>query len=237
MAEGGANSMNNESFDLFITGQLAAGYARETALQQLAKLFKRPVAEVEKLLNGRPTRIRKNLSPDELNKFQTAFDRIGVITEAIPCLDEVTAIVASSKPISAPKEPENTPQNAIAEHAAQAPLAALSLEPIGSPVLRENERRGVTHREVDTSALSLAQAGSILETPKTIDRPAPATDHLSLSAAGADMQDNYDDRSAVNVERFSGSFSIADKGAKMLEEKYQKPTSATAPDTSFLGLV
>ncbi len=165
--------MSNDYYDLFLTGHLAQGYSRERALQHLAKLFKREPSQLEGLIRGRPNRIKKKLATEELAKFQAVFDRIGLITEAIPSQDENSPEKAAATSTHNPAESQS--QN-IAHYAAAAPAGTLALEPVGSPVLKENERRQKTEREVDTSGMSLAAFGSPIA---TTNQP-PATPPLPL---------------------------------------------------------
>ena len=153
--------MEEQRFDLFLTGHLAVGSDRDRAVQQLAALFKRPPDQIDKLLRGRSSRIRKALNAAEVQRLQAGFDKIGILTEARPC-------------------PEGTPQQrAIAENIGDS-QDTLSLCPTGSPVLRENERRQVDAISIDTSALSLAQGGSRLQEPRETAVKAPNTDHLHI---------------------------------------------------------
>ena len=153
--------MDEQRFDLFLTGHLAVGSDRDRALKQLAALFKRSEEQVDKLLRGRSSRIRKGLSPTEIQRLQTGFDKIGILTESRPC-------------------PEgNAQQRAVTENIGNS-QDALSLCPAGSPVLRENERKHITAASIDTSSLSLAQLGSRLQDAKEQHVIAPNTDHLQI---------------------------------------------------------
>ena len=76
--------MTDIRFDLIMTGNLASGVSREVAISKLAALFKRPPDQVGNLLNGKASRIRKNLTQAELQRYRDAFNKIGVITKALP---------------------------------------------------------------------------------------------------------------------------------------------------------
>jgi hypothetical protein len=221
--------MSEEHFDLFLTGSLAEGSSRELALQQLGKLFKREPEELGKLLAGRPTRVRKNLGSAELKKYQDAFARLGILTEAIPCLDDMRTAIPS-----APK-PKTTANTAIARHAAAAPAEALALEPVGSPVLRESERHKVAAPNINTGALSLASAGSLLN-ENNAPKPgiSPRTDHLSLAQVGSDLLADKPEQRVPNIDQLSGDFTIAAPGVDLIENPPEKPP-AIVPDISHLS--
>ncbi|MGJ8686026.1 MAG: hypothetical protein ACSHWQ_01000, partial [Spongiibacteraceae bacterium] len=127
--------MLDERFDLYMTGQLAADSNRELATQQLAKLFKVTPEQISSKLQGKPSRIRKNLPTSELERYRAVFDKLGVITKAEAC-------------------------GGSAEQKVAAPSGGdLALSPQGTPVLSDEERSSIPAAEPDTSAFSLAEPG------------------------------------------------------------------------------
>ncbi|MBO6752104.1 MULTISPECIES: hypothetical protein [Spongiibacter] len=154
--------MADEHYDLFLTGQLAVGADRERAVQQLAALFKRPPEQMAKLLQGRTSRIRKNLDAEQLQRLQRGFDKLGILTESRP---------------SSTTSPQ---QQAIEQHA-EASEQALSLSPVGSPVLREQERRRIDPVNVDISGLRLDALGAPLQPPSKPAAHSPDTSHLQIA--------------------------------------------------------
>lgn len=218
--------MDEQAYDLFLTGQIAPGHSREQALQQLAKLFKRQTNQAEQLLAGRPTRIRKNLTAAELEKFQAAFARLGILTEAMPCLDDSGSV--QTPPVTSATSP-GTATN-------PGSTSGLALDPVGTPVLHEAERRPFTECDIDTSTLSLAATGTTLSSPRLRQVTTPETDHLSLAAAGSDMQDHYRETREEDLDALTAGLSMASTGEAMLEEQYKKPQTAIQPNTDKLKL-
>lgn len=159
--------MADEHYDLFLTGHLAVGADRQRAVKQLAALFKRPAEQMDKLLQGRTSRIRKHLSAEQLQRLQQGFDKLGILTDARP---------------SATTSPQ---QQAIAQHAGAAE-DSLALSPVGSPVLREQERRKVEPVKIDTSSLQLDAPGVSLQAPARAAPPAPDTSHLHVAPLSDD---------------------------------------------------
>lgn len=153
--------MADEHYDLFLTGQLAVGADRQRAVEQLAKLFKRPPEQLEKLLQGRSSRIRKNLNIDQLERLQRGFDKLGILTEARPTSTGLG-------------------QRGAIEQAAQTAQTSLSLSPVGSPVLREQEKQAVPPVDIDTSELRLDAIGTRLQHQSPAAPPPPDTSHLSV---------------------------------------------------------
>lgn len=182
--------MDEQRFDLFLTGHLAVGSDRERARQQLAKLFKRSEQEIDKLLRGRSSRIRKSLTAGDIERLQRGFDKLGILTDARPC-------------------PAGTPQQqAIAQSAGQA-QQSLSLCPTGSPVLRPHERQPLASANIDTSGLSLSQLGSPLE---PLQRPTPAppnTDHLQIIDHGDGPLSGATAPPQLDLDALSAKLSLA----------------------------
>ena len=116
---------------------------------------------MEKLLQGRTSRIRKQLSLEQLQRLQQGFDKLGILTEARPSAT-------------------TTPQQQAIEQHAQTAEQALSLSPVGSPVLREQERRKIDPVKVDISGLHLDALGAPLQAPSQPPPQAPDTSHLQV---------------------------------------------------------
>jgi len=215
--------MTTPHFDLIMTGELAPSHNRDAALAQLSALFKRPVDQIEKLLNGRPNRIRKNLSEAELQRYQALFAKIGVITLAQPS----SAAIAEETPTPPATQP--APQSA-----APTP-ASLSMSPAGTPVLREDERHFIATAAPDTDHLSLAASGTNLGDAE--DRPPvaePNTDELSLAPVGDDMLPLSTAQIEVDLEALTADLSLCEIGTPVLDEK--PAANHPAPDTSHLSL-
>lgn len=210
--------MTDARYDLYLSGELALGCDREAALRQLSALFKRPPEQVQKLLAGKATRIRKGLSEDELNRYQQGFDKLGILTEARVC------------------EPEDTQDRtaaAIARHAAAASSEPLALAPVGTPVLRQQERPTPAKANVEVPALSLSGVGSQLSEPKSVSASAPDTSHLSVAEVGADLSEKHQPVTR-DLDAMTASITVADVGAPLRDPKPAAPVSA--PNTSHLVL-
>ncbi|QQD16936.1 hypothetical protein I6N98_11135 [Spongiibacter nanhainus] len=210
--------MTDARYDLYLSGELALGCDREAALRQLSALFKRPPEQVQKLLAGKATRIRKALSEDELNRYQQGFDKLGILTEARLC------------------EPEKTQDRtaaAIAEHAAAASSEPLALTPVGTPVLRQQERPAQAKANIDVPDLSLSSVGSQLSESRPTTAIAPDTSHLSVAEAGADLGGQHQSVER-DLDAMTAKLSVAEVGTPLREAKAPAPVSA--PNTSHLAL-
>ncbi len=206
--------MTAQRFDLFLTGELAPGHPRGSALQQLAKLFKRPVDQVEKLVAGKPNRIRKDLDASEIQRYQQVFTKIGLISVA--------------KPSSIDDQTTNPTPVASAQ-------TNLSLSPEGTPVLRDEERDVSTGAAPDTSHISLANSGETLsDQHEAPPLPLPDTEHISLGAAGDDLLPPKPPEIEIDIEALTADLSLSEAGTRLLPDKPE--VAHKVPDTSHLKL-
>ena len=205
-------TMTDSRFDLILTGNIAPGVSREAAINKLAALFKRPAEQVDKLLNGKPSRIRKDLNQAELQRYQQAFNNIGVIT----------------KVMAATPTPVQTAESKIL------PSSNLSLCPNGTPVLTADEREHPPLSAPDTDHLSIADIGQTLAESDSIPPvPAPDTTHLSLTAAGTNLLPPAAPQ--VFTAPQNSHLSLCCVGTPLLDEK-PKATYRT-PNTEHLKLL
>ncbi|WP_339676705.1 hypothetical protein [uncultured Zhongshania sp.] len=200
--------MTEAQFDLLMTGDTAPGVDRNIAVSKLATLFKRPVEQVDKLLCGKPSRVRKNLNQAELERYQNAFESIGVITKA----------VASAQAADVPQI-DKTP-------------ATLNLCPNGTPVLSEDERYRPAVAAPDTDHLSVADSGENLSSNDSIPVPAPDTDHISVAPVGSTIlppapKENPPQKSLSHL-------SLCGPGTPLLDKKPEP--NYRVPNTEHLSL-
>ena len=142
--------MSDQQFDVFFRGDIAPGQVVSEVKERLAGLFKLEAAQVEQLFSGRPTAIRRNLDEAGAKKYEQALLKIGALAELRPVVVEgATAVTAT--PAESPASTANT--------SAPSSEASISLAPVGSDVLRPDERASVEAENVDVSGLSLEPVG------------------------------------------------------------------------------
>ena len=169
------------------------------------------------------------------------------------------------------KLPDVTPSQdrfgSSAEPAPASPAAhtevdsAFDLAPPGADVLRPEERADTNPVDVDTSTMSLMEAGTDLSDASATPGAAPDIDHLSMGEVGDDIptlpssqQAVSPDISGISLSPEDSDFSdcaptppgepdldlstldLAPSGADLLEEAYRKEDDATAPVTDHLQL-
>lgn len=259
-----------QKYNIYFAGQLQEGQDPATVKANIGKLFKADPATLEKLFCGTPQLLKKACDKTTALKFKQAIERAG----GRPIIKEVTETTAPTEPASEPSAAEKIAALAAApdlEGYRQTPAAAptgaddenalASIEPAGADVLRPDERTVVETLEVDTSNISLTEAGGNLSDPAPPAPPAPATDHLSMGEVGDAIPTLEDkralldpDTSALDLSPEGTDFSdcatpeaeapeldlsaldLAEPGSDVLEEAYRRKQTAEAPSTDHLSL-
>jgi hypothetical protein len=207
--------MTDTRFDLILTGNVVPGVSRDVAITKLAALFKRPVEQVDKLLNGKARRIRKDLDHSELQRYQETFSRIGVITKVL---------AAAIKP----QGDQNSTETAAKQ---SPPSSTLSLCPNGTLVLSDDERNYPPICAPNTGDFSVTTAAEKPTQHKTIPLPAPDADYISLAPAGTTIMTPLESKAAVAQ---TSNLTLCDPGTPLLDKNPE--TTYRAPNTEHLSL-
>lgn len=188
----------------------------------------------------------------------TAAEKIAALAAAA---DVGTTARPAPRNESATSEASDTPGDAEKVSAAPPSSGGIDLAEPGSDVLREDERQTVVSAEIDTSGLILDEhtdrlapeaapapaapdtshlnVGEVGETIPTLPRHQtlldPDTDNIGLAPEGGDLSDCAPPPAAAPDLDLSG-LNLAPTGAAVLEEKYRKQETATAPSTDHLTL-
>ncbi|WP_269620080.1 hypothetical protein [Zhongshania sp. BJYM1] len=207
------NDMTESRFDLILTGNLAPGVSRDAAISKLAALFKRSIEQVEPLLSGKASRVRKDLNETELQRYQQAFNAIGVVTKVLPAAPKLETSTSNI--------PSSTPH--------------LSLCPNGTPVLSDDERQHPPVAAPETAHLSVVELGQNLSDNGGMPPlPAPDTEHLSLAATGTALLPET--RSAVTPPVIQTSqLSLCGTGTPLLDPRPK--VEYRIPNTEHLDLL
>ncbi|WP_017902856.1 DUF805 domain-containing protein [Pseudomonas asplenii] len=125
--------MSNIRFKIVFDGTLLPGVEQTTAQFNLAELFKSDIASVEKLFNGQPIALKRDLSASEAQTYLEALRKTGIdarIVEETPTgelsLADIDELPASVPPaaLSEPKPSYNPPPLASEPQSPYAPPAA-----------------------------------------------------------------------------------------------------------------
>ena len=240
-------------YDVCFSGQLLEGQPLHSVRQNIQKLFKTSPETLDILFSGETQLLKRGCDKATALKYKLAMERAGAKAVIRPRQ-------ASPEP-SDDKLPTPTDE-ATRESSSQSPPAQdLDLSPVGSDVLRPEERKAAVTVNIDTSGLDLAAVGTTFGASDTTSAVAPDTSHLSmaevgetipnlaststpldpktddieLSPEGSDFSDCAAPAAAAPEVDIS-NIEVAPAGSDVLEEQYKKVEGAITPDTDHISL-
>lgn len=273
-------------FNIYFNGQILDGQNLDDVRARMAKLFNANPATLEKLFSGKTQLIKRDCDQATALKFKQAIAGAGGLAIIKASSEQATPTASAPQPAAAPPPPEKpmTAAERIAalagapDQGSYAPTAApaasqgqtrqddsasdsFQVEPVGSDVLRAEERAQVMDAKIDTSALSVDEHVERLSAEPKMPPPAPDTSHLSmgetgdtiptLATAAAPLNPNTDALSLVPggadlsdcappaAEPLAldlSAIEIAPPGAEVLEAQFRRKHDEPAPPTDHLSL-
>lgn len=215
-------------YDIIISGKLLESIGPEQAVERLARLFKMPVEQAARLVDGKPHRIKKDVDEATARKFKSALTQAGLQT-----LVRASDIAPTPEPVNVESaaRTQNTGPATTAEPARPTGTATrIHLAPPGTPVLREEERSEVTAPDLDLSGLTLDELTPWPGTGEPDPAPVQPPD-FGLAPPGADIETLPDTREKLNPD--TSKLDIDEPGATLGSPKKADPP---APDTSHIKL-
>lgn len=148
----------SDGYKLVFRGEVLEGQHAAVVRKRLAKAAAFAEEHLNVLFSGRLVVVKRQVDAATAAQFQALFADAGARLRVLPA-DVVAALETETGSRS----------------------EALTLLPSGSPMLRDDERHGWQPRDIDTSSLSLAEAGASL----TAAKPSPPVQppdvsHLAL---------------------------------------------------------
>jgi hypothetical protein len=266
----------SQRYDIFFAAKLVEGFDEVTVRSNVASLFKAKGPTLEKLFSGKPQLIKRGVDKPTAIKYKSAMQKAG----AVPLIRAHPNTAAAARPAAArPKAAR--PKAALPAQGAPArkkipataakrpaPAAspgvqddAISLAPVGSDVLREDEREVYEELDIDTSAIhlgseqdapvsaaakppppapdtshmSMGEVGEeIPQLKSAVESVNPDVSHLSMGEVGEEIPHLVDDQEQVNPD--IDGIDLAPEGSDLLEEQYKKPDTTAPPSTDKLSL-
>ncbi|MFV0276310.1 MAG: hypothetical protein ACK5HY_03885 [Parahaliea sp.] len=264
-------------YNIYFAGEVLPGQNPDAVRDNLQRLFKADADTLARLFSGKAQLVKRQCDKPTALKYKQAMERAGARPLIKRLGDDQRATTAAAS-ITSAAATAPTMAERIAAIAAEAERKAappppppivrdtsegLSLEPVGSEVLRPEERASsrVEPRVVDTSALSLAAIGERLGTAAPPPPAAPDTRNLSMAAAGEQITNlpgsppvPEPDISGITLSPEGTDFSdcapppasepeldlsalaMAAAGTDLLDASYRRNETVAAPDTSHLSV-
>lgn len=148
----GQDDTNADLFDVVFFGILRPGKDKETALTNLAKIFKTEPAKLNPLFAGGRKVIKGKVNKETAEKYIGALTNVGLVVKLEACITEAEP-AAESKASATSTEPQSDETN------------ALTMAEVGADVL-EHPPEKETQEIDDFSFLTMAEVGAdVLEHP------------------------------------------------------------------------
>lgn len=232
--------MESEKFNLVFKGEVLPKQDVQEVKQNIASLFKLPMATVDKLFSGQSIVLKKGLDLTAANRYRVAIKKAGArvnlvkasivapspqvntanAAKAVASVAEVDSKAGDAKPIDA---------NAIStQPETEDEKPAFELLAAGSDLLREDERTTAkwVPLQIDLSHLSLKDSEGNLIEKDEIDTPEKvevADIDADILPVGSDLLPEAERKLDQPVEVAELSLDIAPVGAILAQAKPQTP--------------
>lgn len=223
--------MDQLLYDVYFTGKLVEGADPQAARESFAKLFKAGPEAVDRFFNGNPQVLKRGVEKAEALKYKAALHKAGMMV-AFKAHQE-----AGSEGQPAAQQPVEQAATAAPPETSQTQSSGddgdWSLAPVGSDVLKPDERREVPDADIDTSAIKLESAFSAVEPAPREEPPAPDTSHISVAGVGADILVDKPEAPpppALNLD----AISLAPPGSEL--EELREQLTPVNPDISDITM-
>ncbi len=237
--------MESEKFNLVFKGEVLPKQDVQEVKQNIASLFKLPMATVDKLFSGQSIVLKKGLDLTAANRYRVAIKKAGArvnlvkasivapspqvntanAAKAVASVAEVDSKLVDSKPIDA----KPIDANAIStQPETEDEKPAFELLAAGSDLLREDERTTAkwVPLQIDLSHLSLKDSEGNLIEKDEIDTPEKvevADIDADILPVGSDLLPEAERKLDQPVEVAELSLDIAPVGAILAQAKPQTP--------------
>ena len=215
--------MEQTHYDIYFTGELVEGVNNDQAKMGLAQLFKTSVLKINKLFNGKPQLIKRNVNKTEAIKYKSALHKIGLLVavKAHNPLTNKATNASTTEKTNNQQQPKNLHET-----------TSLSLAPVGEAVLSASERSTYTSANIDTSSIKLVSPFTEITTAEPPSLPVPNTAHISIADLGEDLVEPHDSDSPAPLDL--DHYSLAPIGVEL--ENLANHTTDLNPDTSNISL-
>jgi hypothetical protein len=223
--------MADPKYDVYFRGEIVPGADEAVVKAAIAKIFNADNAKLNRLFSGKINTIKKSVDKATAAKYQHAFKKAGakaVITVAK--VDSGSSISESKTTAPLSRAPLSVSQASVP----QTIEVNWDVLPSGSDLLTPVERRNIPDADIDTSAIKMLPPFSETEIEEKVAPLAPDTSHLSIAAAGADMNPNRGGP-LPDLELDLSEFSLAEAGAPLTDKKEKE--TPPIPDTQHIKLV
>lgn len=231
--------MSEELFDVVFFGILQAGKDKETAMQNMAAMFKTDAAKLAPYFAGGRKVIKGKINADTAEKYRAALENIGLVIKLEPyeTSQSEQAAPGSDNAGSDNTGSDNAQKTTDAKQGNDANIDTgdLSVAPVGVDVI-ENPVEVPAQKIDDIGDISMAEVGAnVVENP--VEVPAQKIEDISdisMAELGSNVVDHPQEVVPQKIDDIS-EITMAEAGADIIANP--KPEEKIpVPDTSELSL-
>ena len=220
--------MSEELFDVVFFGILQAGKDKETAIQNMAALFKTDASKLVPFFAGGRKVIKGKINAAAAEKYKSALENVGLVITVEP-----VATAQSESPTKAPAD--TTAAGNDQTRNSDIDTGDMTVAPVGADVL-EHPVEVPTQKIEDISSITMAEPGAdVIEHPVEVT-PQKIEDISSITMAepGVDVLEHPPEVVPQRIDDIS-DISLAEVGVDIIETPQPKE-KAKIPDISELSL-
>ena len=258
-------------YNVYYAGQVLGGADPAVVRQNLGRLFKADEQTLDKLFSGDVQLLKRDCDEPTAQKYKAAMERAGA-QPILRTLQDEGAVGQGAAERPAEKAQADAPRGMSAAEKIPAPQEqpeapayadeiGLLMEPVGSDILRDNERATPPSVSVDVSALAVDNGAQRLSDEPPPPPPAPDTSQLDMGEVGDSIPNLPSsavpldpDTSALDLDPAQTGFEdcavppppppqldlsgldLAETGSDVLEEQYRRRETPPPPPTDHLSL-
>jgi hypothetical protein len=201
-------------FDVFFDGQCLPGFEQQEVRENLQELFKANDAILDLLFSGKEQKVKGGLNEAGAKRYASALRKAG----AKPLVRK-RAVVQSSRTNSDPGAFKRSTN-----------AGAFDLSPVGSLILRPDEKPKITPLQVKTDHLDALEPGVYSAPQEEAITELPNTSHLRISNNSEPLG-----RVILPAKRFNlSAYQLADEGLDLSE--FARPSLPMVEPTLELDL-
>ncbi|MDH5388317.1 MAG: hypothetical protein OEY06_07700 [Gammaproteobacteria bacterium] len=226
--------MSEPLFNIVFFGMIQPGKDKDTAMQNMAKLFKTEPAKLAPFFAGGRKVIKSKVDELMAEKYRVALENAGLVIKIENMADAAPAAEAPSQAASAPSTGQSIAEK-IAQQVSDVDTGDITMAEVGALVI-ENPVEVTPQKIDDISAISMAEVGAnVLEHPVEVT-PQPIGDisAISMAEVGANVLEHPVEVTPQAIGDIS-DISMAEAGVDIIENPKEKE-KAPIPDISELSL-
>jgi len=238
--------MSDEKFDLVFKGQLAKSAELNTAVRNLAQLFKIDLQKAKALFSGKTVVLKRSLDFAVASKYRVAIKKAGALVELLPREtpavqkedkkpehEEVSRPKPQGKAVFGARELTANPAAQVKTNAQSQGEDASEIQALQTPANSRLESKIQVEGQLGSSDLALTDENYRTPTTEPAHAEVNAPDY-NLSPVGEDLLLESEKEPRVKLELDLSDISLKEVGGTLLnEDEFEEIVALPVDDSAF----